>query len=90
MNSGDFVEKNIKFIKQDLKVKIMIDYIEKETKLNAKWYEIEGGDDHYLIIYKLPYDDLELYNVLMIDAYRTPTSNLMSKEEIKEIYKIEL
>lgn len=67
-----------------------MNYVKKETKLNANWYEIEGGDDHYLIIYKLPYNDLELYNVLMIDAYRTPTSDLMSREDIKEKYDIEV
>jgi hypothetical protein len=65
-------------------------YIKKELKVNVDWYEVEGGEDHFLTIYKLPYNDIDIYNVLMVDAYRTPTSKIMTKEAIKEKYGIEV
>lgn len=68
-----------------------MDYIHKgDIRLGVDWYEIEGGDDHYIIIYKIPYYDIELYNVLMVDAHRTPTSSIMDKQEIKDVYNIDV
>ena len=32
--------------------------------------------------FKLDYDDVELYSVTIIDAYRTPTAQIMDKKEL--------
>ena len=65
-------------------------YIKGNKTINVDWYEVKGGEDHFITIYKLPYNDIELYNVVMVDAYRTPTSKIMTKEAIRALYGIEL
>lgn len=39
-------------------------------------------EDSVAIYFKLDYDDVELYSVTVVDAYRTPTAEIMSKEQL--------
>ena len=32
--------------------------------------------------FKLDYDDVELYSITIVDAYRTPTAQIMDKKEL--------
>ena len=32
--------------------------------------------------FNLGYDDIELYSVTIVDAYRTPTAKIVTKEEL--------
>lgn len=66
------------------------DFIIKDKTIKVKQVEVDGGEDFYIEIYRLPYNDIDLYNVLMIDAYRTPTSELLNREEIEKKYDISL
>lgn len=63
-------------------------YIGSDTNIQAIKLVPEGGDDHIIYIVGLGYPDVELYNVLMVDAYRTPTSEIHTAEYIYETYGV--
>lgn len=44
-------------------------------------------EDSVAIYFRLNYDDIELYSVTVEDAYRTPTVEIMSKEELDVFIK---
>lgn len=44
-------------------------------------------EDSVAIYFKLGYDDVELYSVTVEDAYRTPTTEIMSKEQLNKFLK---
>jgi hypothetical protein len=46
--------------------------------------------DHIIFIKKAGYNDIEIYYVIVGDAYRTPTMNIMSSSDIKTKFGIEL
>jgi len=63
------------------------------NKLNKKVeFDIyyQDDDDHILYIKKADYDDIDLYYVIMEDAYRTPTTNIMSASRILKEYGINI
>ena len=47
-------------------------------------------DDHIIYIKKAGYSDIDLYYVIVEDAYRTPSADVMSPEDIERIYGIKL
>jgi len=44
-------------------------------------------EDAISLWFKLDYDDVELYSLTIEDAYRTPTAQIMSKEELDTFLK---
>ena len=46
---------------------------------NRKLNKDEDATAYY---FNLGYDDVELYSVTIVDAYRTPTAKIVTKEEL--------
>ena len=44
-------------------------------------------EDAQALWFKLSYNDIELYSLTIEDAYRTPTAQIMSKEELDKFLK---
>lgn len=44
-------------------------------------------EDVVAIYFKLDYDDVELYSVTVEDAYRTPTVEIMNKEQLNKFIR---
>lgn len=37
--------------------------------------------------HRLDYDDVDLYSMTIVDAYRTPTAKILNKEELDKFLK---
>lgn len=53
--------------------------------------KVQKVESHYgysvAIYFKLGYDDIELYSVTVEDAYRTPTAEIMNKEQLNKFLR---
>ena len=44
--------------------------------------KLNKDEDAIAYWFKLDYDDVELYSITTVDAYRTPTAQILNKEEL--------
>ena len=65
-----------------------MEYTQLKDKVGFTVYSCE--DDHILYIKKAGYNDIDLYYVIMEDAYRTPEADVMTAEDIKEKFDIDV
>lgn len=67
-----------------------MDYKYKKLDKPAEFDVYFPDDDHIVYIRKASYDDIELYYVIMEDAYRTPRADIMTAKEVKDLLGIDL
>ena len=46
--------------------------------------KLNKDEDAIAYWFKLDYDDVELYSITTVDAYRTPTAKIVTKEELNK------
>lgn len=50
--------------------------------------KLNKDEDAIAYWFKLEYDDVELYSVTIIDAYRNPSAQIMDKKELDKFLNI--
>ena len=50
--------------------------------------KLNKDEDAIAYWFKLDYDDVELYSVTIIDAYRNPSAQIMDKKELDKFLNI--
>ena len=49
--------------------------------------KLNKDEDAIAYWFKLEYDDVELYSVTIVDAYRNPSAQIVTKEELDKFLK---
>ena len=49
--------------------------------------KLNKDEDAIAYWFKLDYDDVELYSVTIVDAYRNPSAQIMDKKELDKFLK---
>ena len=50
--------------------------------------KLNKDEDAIAYWFKLEYDDVELYSVTIVDAYRSPSAQIMDKKELDKFLNI--
>ena len=50
--------------------------------------KLNKDEDAIAYWFKLEYDDVELYSVTIVDAYRNPSAQIMDKKELDKFLNI--
>ena len=52
--------------------------------------KLDPSDDHVVYLIPLGYSHLDLYCVIFVDAYATPTSEIMNLDDIEKKYNVKI